>query len=184
MARIKSCETTELNANQRQVNPRFGAGLGALIVTHEPAMAHEPAKGALDAASAAGAIGTSNPVLPSPLARRSAMGKASGMERVHPVKGIVPTALRTLNETKVGVPVPAENAAEADVVDGLQVIPVWNLPEAASFLKDKITPSGVDVRKSLINHTTMTWISPTSKATKSRPKGLKLTRSSARQLEQ
>ena len=44
---------------------------------------------------------------------------------------------------KTGVLVPAENAAEAAVVEGLQVIPVQNLREAASFLEGetKIAPS-------------------------------------------
>ena len=45
--------------------------------------------------------------------------------------------------------VPAENAAEAAVVEGLQVIPVQNLREAAQFLegKIKIAPAKVDTAK-------------------------------------
>jgi predicted ATPase with chaperone activity len=43
--------------------------------------------------------------------------------------------------------VPAENAAEAAVVTGLQVIPVRNLREAVSFLEGeiRISPTKVDV---------------------------------------
>lgn len=68
---------------------------------------------------------------------------------VRSVKGVLPIALRAKAEGKVGVLVPAENAAEAAVVDGLQVIPVQNLREAASFLEGeiKITPTKVDVTK-------------------------------------
>src|SRR5947209_2325914 len=55
---------------------------------------------------------------------------------VRPVKGVLPIALRARQEGKTGVLVPAENAAEAAVVDGLQVIPVQNLREAASFLEE------------------------------------------------
>ena len=54
---------------------------------------------------------------------------------VRPVKGVLPIALRARAEGKIGVLVPAENAAEAAVVDGLKVFPVRNLREAASFLE-------------------------------------------------
>src|SRR5882724_2759433 len=52
---------------------------------------------------------------------------------VRPVKGVLPIALRARAEGKVGVLVPADNAAEAAVVDGLKVFPIQNLREAASF---------------------------------------------------
>lgn len=45
--------------------------------------------------------------------------------------------------------IPAENAAEAAVVDGLSVIPIQNHREAAQFLEGeiRITPTKVDVTK-------------------------------------
>src|SRR6185295_1087055 len=57
--------------------------------------------------------------------------------------------IRARQEGKVGVLVPAENAAEAAVVAGLNVIPVQNLREAAQFLEGeiRIAPSKVDVTK-------------------------------------
>ncbi|MFZ0828440.1 MAG: magnesium chelatase domain-containing protein [Verrucomicrobiia bacterium] len=66
---------------------------------------------------------------------------------VRPCKGVLPVALRARADDKIGVLVPAENAAEAAVVEGLQVIPVQNLREAASFLEGeiKIAPAKVDV---------------------------------------
>src|SRR3989442_6028226 len=57
---------------------------------------------------------------------------------VRPCKGVLPIAVRARAESKAGVLVPAENAAEAAVVDALQVIPVQNLREAASFLEGAI----------------------------------------------
>ncbi len=68
---------------------------------------------------------------------------------VRPVKGVLPIALRARAEGKVGVLVPVENAAEAAVVAGLQVIPVQNLREAVSFLEGElaITPKQVDVTR-------------------------------------
>src|SRR5580765_1943249 len=66
---------------------------------------------------------------------------------VRACKGVLPVALRARADGKTGVLVPAENAAEAAVVDGLQVIPVQNLREAASFLEGeiKLTPTKIDI---------------------------------------
>src|SRR6185369_9002937 len=68
---------------------------------------------------------------------------------VRSVKGVLPIALRTRADGKAGLLVPADNAAEAAVVAGLQVIPIQNLREAVSFLEGefKITPTKVDVTK-------------------------------------
>jgi magnesium chelatase family protein len=66
---------------------------------------------------------------------------------VRTVKGVLPIALRARAEGKLGVLVPADNAAEAAVVAGLTVIPIQNLREAASFLEGevKISPTKVNV---------------------------------------
>ncbi len=66
---------------------------------------------------------------------------------IRPVKGVLSIALRARAEGKVGLLAPVENAAEAAVVKGLQVVPVANLREAAGFLEGtvKITPCKVDL---------------------------------------
>src|SRR5512138_1895345 len=66
---------------------------------------------------------------------------------VRAVKGVLPIALRARQEGKAGILVPPENAAEAAVVSGLQVVPVRNLREAVSFLEGevKISPTKVDI---------------------------------------
>ena len=68
---------------------------------------------------------------------------------VRPCKGVLSIALRARDDGKTGVLVPAENAAEAAVVAGLQVIPVQNLREAAQFLEGeiKIAPTRVDIAR-------------------------------------
>ena len=68
---------------------------------------------------------------------------------VRPCKGVLPVAIRARTDGKVGVLVPAENAGEAAVVSGLQVIPVQNLREAAGFLEGevKIAPVKVDITR-------------------------------------
>jgi magnesium chelatase family protein len=65
---------------------------------------------------------------------------------VRSCRGVLPVALRARADGKAGLLVPVENAAEAAVVAGLQVIPVQNLREAAQFLegKIKIAPVRVD----------------------------------------
>src|SRR5256885_2956964 len=66
---------------------------------------------------------------------------------VRPVKGVLPIALRARADGRVGILVPPENAAEAAVVSGLNVIPVANLREATSFLEgqSKIPATKVDL---------------------------------------
>jgi magnesium chelatase family protein len=75
-----------------------------------------------------------------------ATGELALTGAVRPSKGILPVALRARADGKTGILVPMENAAEAAVVKGLQVIPVQNLREAAQFLEGeiKIAPTRVD----------------------------------------
>src|SRR5512133_3561455 len=66
---------------------------------------------------------------------------------VRSVKGVLPIALQARAKGYTGVIVPADNAAEAAVVAGLNVIPVRNLREASGFLEGElaIKPATVDV---------------------------------------
>ncbi len=68
---------------------------------------------------------------------------------VRQAKGVLPIALCARATGKTGILVPPENAAEAAVVEGLRVIPVRNLREAAQFLEGeiKINPIRLDIRK-------------------------------------
>src|SRR6184192_451258 len=68
---------------------------------------------------------------------------------VRTVKGVLPIALRAKAEDKIGLLVPKDNAAEAAVVKGLQVIPIQNLREAVGFLEGevKISPTRVDLTR-------------------------------------
>ncbi len=65
---------------------------------------------------------------------------------VRSCRGILPVALQARAAGKTGILVPVENAAEAAVVEGLQVIPIPNLRAAAQFLEGqiKIPPAKVD----------------------------------------
>ncbi|MGH8023487.1 MAG: magnesium chelatase domain-containing protein, partial [Limisphaerales bacterium] len=78
-----------------------------------------------------------------------AVGELALTGAVRQGKGILPIALWARSAGKTGILVPVENAAEAAVVSGLQVIPVQNLREAAQFLEGqvKIAPVRVDTQK-------------------------------------
>ncbi len=78
-----------------------------------------------------------------------AVGELALTGSVRPSKGILPMAIRAKADGKIGILVPTENAAEAAVVAGLQVIPVQNLRAAAQFFEGeiKIAPTKVDIAK-------------------------------------
>jgi len=77
-----------------------------------------------------------------------AIGELALTGAVRPVKGVLPIALRARADGRVGILVPPENAAEAAVVTGLNVIPVANLREACGFLEGetRISPTKIDLR--------------------------------------
>jgi magnesium chelatase family protein len=68
---------------------------------------------------------------------------------VRPVKGVLSIALQARADGKRGLLVPADNAAEAAVVNGLHVIPIQNLRDAVGFLEGEaaIAPTKIDVEK-------------------------------------
>ncbi len=63
------------------------------------------------------------------------LGELSLGGRVKPVKGALPMAAALSKKKEIkGLILPAENAAEASVVEGLDIIPVANFPETIRFL--------------------------------------------------
>ena len=66
---------------------------------------------------------------------------------IRPIKGLLPIALRAKHSGKRGLLVPAQNAPEAAVVDGIAVYPVKNLRQAVRFLdgEEQLTPETVNV---------------------------------------
>lgn len=55
--------------------------------------------------------------------------------KVRPVRGVLPMTLRARDEGKRGVVVPKENAAEAAVVEGMEVFPVTTIKDAFRLLR-------------------------------------------------
>ncbi|MBC7185712.1 MAG: YifB family Mg chelatase-like AAA ATPase [Calditrichaeota bacterium] len=59
---------------------------------------------------------------------------------IRPVRGVLPIAVAVRNNNIRGIIVPAENAREAAMTQGLTVIPVRHLREAVDFLDGRINP--------------------------------------------
>jgi magnesium chelatase family protein len=57
---------------------------------------------------------------------------------VRPVKGVLPVAVAARDKGKRGIVVPADNAAEASVVDGIDAYPVQDLVQAAKFVNGEL----------------------------------------------
>lgn len=66
------------------------------------------------------------------------MGELSLDGRVKPVKGVLSLAAMARDQKMEGIILPLKNAAEAAVVEGVNVYPVENLPEALEFLNGEL----------------------------------------------
>ena len=75
---------------------------------------------------------------------------------VRAVKGVLPIALRAKKARRRGIMVPFENAAEAAVVEGLEVYGIENLRQAADFLAGQVEllPKKVNIEELFATHAT------------------------------
>lgn len=98
---------------------------------------------------AVGMVAASEQMESAVLERYAMVGELALTGAVRPVRGVLPIALRAKQEGRVGILVPKDNAPEAAVVAGLQVLPVQNLREAVGFLEGEvlIPPQQVDLEK-------------------------------------
>ena len=75
------------------------------------------------------------------------MGELSLDGHLNPIRGVLPMAIQAKQEGFKGIIIPQENAKEAAVVDGIDVIGVENLREVVDFLNGKlfIEPEKIDI---------------------------------------
>lgn len=127
-------------------NSGFKFPLGRMTINLAPADVKKEGP-SFDLPIAVGMLAASEQIETDQLDNFVIVGELALTGAVRPCKGILPIALRAKADGKVGLLVPADNAAEAAVVKGLQVIPIQNLREAAQFLEGeiKIPPTRVDV---------------------------------------
>ena len=127
------------------INSGFSFTFGRTTINLAPADVKKEGP-SFDLPIAIGMAAASEQMEPDQLENFVMVGELALNGAVRPVKGVLPIALCARREGRAGILVPPENAAEAGVVSGLQVIPVRNLREAVGFLEGevKIAPTKVD----------------------------------------
>ena len=85
------------------------------------------------------------------------VGELALTGETRPIKGILAMALQAVSEGRDGLLVPTANAAEAAVVEGLNVYPVGSLAEAVGFLTGQVDmdPEAVDLDELFAQHSHM-----------------------------
>jgi magnesium chelatase family protein len=115
-------------------NTGLPAPRGAVTVNMAPADVRKEGA-AFDLPIAVGLLAASHGVIPQDrLDGLFIMGELALSGEVRPVRGVLPMAMRARTEGRRGVVVPVENAAEAAVVEGLEVYPVRSVTEAFALL--------------------------------------------------
>lgn len=129
-------------------NSGFKFPLGRTTINLAPADVKKEGP-SFDLPIAVGTLAAAEQMESSQLERYILTGELALTGAVRSVKGVLPIALRARADGKRGVLVPAENAPEAAVVSGLEVIAVRNLREAVAFLEGGISiqPTHVDVTR-------------------------------------
>ena len=130
------------------INSGYSLPMGRMTINLAPADVKKEGPG-FDLPIALGMLAASEQIETDQLEQFVAAGELALTGTVRRGKGILPIALWARSAGKTGILVPEENASEAAVVAGLQVIPVQNLREAAQFLEGeiKISPVRVDTKK-------------------------------------
>lgn len=130
------------------INSGFGFTFGRTTINLAPADVKKEGP-SFDLPIAVALVAASEQMESTQLDRYLIVGELALDGAVRAVKGVLPVALRAREQGKLGVLVPPENAPEAAVVAGLQVIPVRNLREAVGFLEGElqIAPTRVDVAR-------------------------------------
>ncbi len=126
-------------------NSGFKFPLGRTTINLAPADVRKEGP-SFDLPIALGLVAATGQMQTEPLDDYLVVGELALTGAVRPVKGVLAVALLARAEGRTGVLVPPENAREAAVVAGLEVVPVRNLREAAQFLDGEafIEPVHVD----------------------------------------
>jgi len=85
------------------------------------------------------------------------VGELALTGETRPVKGILSMAIQAVAEGRDGLLVPTANAAEAAVVEGLNVYPIGSLAEEVGFLSGQLEmdPESVDLEELFAQHSHM-----------------------------
>jgi magnesium chelatase family protein len=96
---------------------------------------------------AVGILGAKGIVQPDALSEYVIIGELSLDSRVKPIRGALPTAVLTKDRQLKGLILPTENAPEAAVVKGIEILGVRELSEVVAFLNGEceLEPTDVDL---------------------------------------
>src|SRR5678815_2525239 len=119
------------------INSGFNFSFGRTTINLAPADVKKEGP-SFDLPIAVGMLAASEQIETDQLDNFVMVGELALTGAVRSVKGVLPIALCARAEGRTGILVPADNAAEAAVVDGLQVIPIQNLREAVGFLEGEV----------------------------------------------
>ena len=102
---------------------------------------------AFDLPTAVGILAAQEMVQPDRLSRLVILGELSLDGGVRPIRGALPMAVAAQEAALEGIVVPAENAAEAAVVDGLHVYAVGSLQQVVALLnrEQQMAPVRIDL---------------------------------------
>jgi magnesium chelatase family protein len=118
-------------------NSGFKVPMGRTTINLAPADVRKEGP-SFDLPIAIGMLAASEQIETDRLDRFVMAGELALTGAVRPIKGVLPIALRAKADGLTGILVPSANAAEAAVVNGLQVIPIENLREATGFLEGQL----------------------------------------------
>ena len=129
-------------------NSAFKFPMGRTTINLAPADVKKEGP-SFDLPIAVGMIAASEQMESAVLGHYAMVGELALTGAVRPVRGVLPIALRAKADGLRGVLVPKDNAPEAAVVAGLDVIPIQNLREAVGFLEGELNlaPAKVDLEK-------------------------------------
>lgn len=135
------------------INSGFAPPIGRTTVNLAPADMKKEGP-SFDLPIALGMLAATESIPNEGLDRWVSVGELALSGEVRRVRGVLPIALMARQRGCAGLLVPADNAEEAAVVEGLNVYPVKSLREAADFIAENITiaPVRVDAAREFESH--------------------------------
>jgi magnesium chelatase family protein len=144
---------SEHRVNTALINSGFKPPKGRITINLAPADIKKEGP-SFDLPIALGMLAAENDIKPDLLSRACVLGELALSGAVRKVRGVLPITLAARDAGRKAILVPAENAEEAAVVEGIKVFAVKNLREAADFLNLdlKLNPHEVDLTETFSAH--------------------------------
>jgi magnesium chelatase family protein len=108
---------------------------------------------AYDLTIAIGILAASDIITPDSIDKYAIMGELALDGEIRPIKGSLPIAIKAKEDGFKGIILPAQNAAEAAVVEGLEVYSADNIKQVVEFFNEGIglEKSNVNINETFLN---------------------------------